>query len=395
MLRRIFGQSIAVGLAFVVAACAQPVERVAPEGVELTPLRTISWLEGYVALWFAGVSGIAVSHDVDCYRMVYRTRDAQGREIVASGLLALPRGVEARTLVSFQHGTTTSRDAVPSQLAVGGAAVAIVMAGNGYAVVAPDYIGLGVSREPHPYLVAEDAARAVVDMITAARRIDGVPRERLFLSGFSQGGQASIAALRMLEASGETVLGAAPVAGPYNIRHVSLAAALRGGARQHSLYLAYMTWGYTAHYGRPLESVLTPATAKIVRGLFTSPHEPEEFIAALPANPRKMFDAAFLDAFDNDKPHWLLDAFAENDVSDWAPRAPVRLYYGSADADVVPAEALGAERSMRARGADVRAVNVGPVEHDPSMLAAAPLILTWLAALDAEARKDTRPSAKQ
>lgn len=41
---------------------------------------------------------------------------------------------------------------------------------------------------------------------------------------------------------------------------------------------------------------------------------------------------------------------------------------------------------MRARNTDVTAIDIGPVGHDPSMLAAAPLILAWLRELDAAAR---------
>jgi hypothetical protein len=54
--------------------------------------------------------------------------------------------------------------------------------------------------------------------------------------------------------------------------------------------------------------------------------------------------------------------------------------------DVVPEEALAAARAMRARNADVTAIDVGPVAHDPSMLAAAPLILAWLRELDVKHR---------
>ena len=368
------------------AACSRPPPLDATEGVSATPLQTISRLQGRVLLKLAGVSAISVSYDVDCYRIVYRTRDARGREITASGLLALPRDVRPRRLVSFQHGTSTSRDAVPSALDVTGKAAALVFAGSGYVLIAPDYLGLGVAEGVHPYLVAEDAARATTDLIAAARSIEGVPAGPVFLSGFSQGGQASMAALRALEAAGESALGAAPVAGPYDIRDVSLAAALQGGAPSHALYLAYMSWGYAARYDHALDTVLTPAYSAIVDNLFKVKHEPQTIIESLPANPREMFNRAFLEAFDADGSHWLLEALAASDVTEWTPRTPVRLYYGSNDLDVVPDEALAAEKTLRGRGADVRAIDVGPYGHEPSMVVAAPLILAWLAELDAVAQ---------
>jgi hypothetical protein len=39
---------------------------------------------------------------------------------------------------------------------------------------------------------------------------------------------------------------------------------------------------------------------------------------------------------------------------------------------------------MAARGSDIRAVNVGSVDHDGTILVAAPLILKWLETFPAE-----------
>lgn len=370
--------------ALLLAGCIRPQPLGAPDGVTLTPLRTISTPEARVLLRLAGVRGMRVEHAVDCYRMEYPGVTADGRTVRLSGLLALPRGVKARRLASFQHGTSTTRTAVPSKPDGTGLAAAILFAGNGYAVVAPDYPGLGVSEGRHPYYVEGAIGPAVVAMIGAAQRLEAVPDTPVFLSGFSEGGWASLAALRILEAKGRPVLGSAQVAGAYDLRRISLPAALKGGAPSHSLYLAYAAWGMSAHYGHRLDSVLTAEYAARAERLFAGA-KPKEILAGLPANPRDMFNAGFLDAFDHDRPHWYLDAFAANSLTDLTPKAPIRLYYGSQDKDVVPEEALAAARAMRARGADATAIDVGPVGHDASMLAAAPLILAWLRELDAKA----------
>ncbi len=55
-----------------------------------------------------------------------------------------------------------------------------------------------------------------------------------------------MAALRTLEENGEHVLGAAPVAGPYDLRR-EFDTALLGHAPQDSVYLAYMSWAYAGH----------------------------------------------------------------------------------------------------------------------------------------------------
>jgi len=361
-------------------ACTHPRALQAPEEVRLTPLQTISTFKARLLLTFAGVDEIPVESAVDCYRMQY-TVGSGSDAIHLSGLLALPRDVVPRRLVSFQHGTSTTRTAVPSQLDGTGLAAAIAFAGNGYALIAPDYPGMGDSPGRHPYYVAESIGPAVAAMVEASQRIRGVPNGPVFLSGFSEGGWASLAALRVLEGQGKPVLGSALVAGAYDLRHVSLPAALRGGAPSHSLYLAYAAWGQAAYYGHPLDSVLTPEYAAVVERVFAGA-KPKEILNSLPPDPRRMFNQGFLDAFDRNEPHWYLDSFAANSLVDVTPRAPVRLYYGSKDLDVVPEEALAAARSMRSRNVDVAAIDVGAVGHDPSMLAAAPLILAWLRELD-------------
>jgi len=241
---------------------------------------------------------------------------------------------------------------------------------------------MGLSEGRHPYYVAEAIGPAVVAMIEAAQRLDGAPREPVFLSGFSEGGWASLAALRILEREGKPVLGSAQVAGAYDLGGISLSTALKGGAPSHSLYLAYAAWGQSSYYGHPLDSVLTPQYAARVDHLFAGA-KPQQIVDGLPRNPRLMFNPGFLDAFDHHRPHWFLEAFAANSLTDVTPHAPVRLYYGSKDLDVIPQEALSASRAMRDRGADVTAIDVGPVGHEASMLAAAPDILAWLRQLEA------------
>ena len=158
--------------AALLTGCVRPPPLEAPRGVQLTPLRSISILEGRLLLRLAGVKGgVAVAHPVDCYRMDYVVAGPDGKDVRLSGLLALPHGVAPRRLVSFQHGTSTTRTAVPSKPDETGLAAAIVFAGAGYALVAPDYPGLGASPGRHPYYVADAIGPAVAGMIEAAQRI--------------------------------------------------------------------------------------------------------------------------------------------------------------------------------------------------------------------------------
>ena len=387
MVRRIsIGASLLLLLLLVAAAAGifgtkpRPIQ--AHDGVQLTPLRSISTAEARVLLFLTRVQGISVRNAADLYRMNYTLARPDGRVVPLSGLLALPRGAGARRLVSFQHGTATTRTAVPSKPDGTGIATAIAFAGNGYALVVPDYPGLGDSPGRHPYYVADAIGPAIVAMIEAAQQLEVVPKTAVFLSGFSEGAWASLAALRILEGKGAHVLGSALVAGAYDLRRVSLPTSMTGGSSAYSLYLAYAAWGQSEYYGQPLDSVLTPAYAKLVKRLFDGA-TPREILSALPAYPRQMFNQSLLDAYDHNRSHWYLDMLAANSLVDVMPHSPVRFYFGSEDREVNPEESSNAARVMSQRSADVKATNLGPVGHDASMLKAAPLILTWLGELEA------------
>jgi hypothetical protein len=221
-------------------------------------------------------------------------------------------------------------------------------------------------------------------MINAAQQLTAVPKAPVFLCGFSEGAWASLAALRILESERAPLLGSALVAGAYDLRRRSLSASMSARSSAQSLYLAYAAWGQAEYYGHPLDTVLTSEYAKLAERLFTDA-TPREILSALPANPRQIFGQSFLDAYDQNGSHWFLDTLAANSLTDVTPRSPLRFYYGSADTEVSPEESLNTARVMSRHGADAKAVSVGTVGHDASMLESAPLILAWLGELDAAA----------
>lgn len=209
-------------------------------------------------VWWSGLSTrLPVEHGTTLYRVEYWTRSPAHDTVVASGLVALPRTRALRGVVSWQHGTTTLRSEVPSKpTADEGVVASLAFAGHGYLLAAPDYLGLGVSEGRHPYYHSESAAASVVDLLRAARRVAEARGfawpEKLFLAGFSQGGHATIAALRELEAADEPglrVTAAAPIAGPFDLSGLSVPRALEGEARSSSLYLGYMVASYSRVYG--------------------------------------------------------------------------------------------------------------------------------------------------
>jgi hypothetical protein len=118
------------------------------------------------------LGGGEVRYGVDAYRVSYRTVDANGRPVVATGLVALPAGGPASLpVVSYDHGTTATSADVPSSFGLGpdhaveGRWSAELFASAGFAVTEPDYVGMGEGTGPIEYLVAKVEASASADLL--------------------------------------------------------------------------------------------------------------------------------------------------------------------------------------------------------------------------------------
>lgn len=321
------------------------------------------------------------------FRLRYPTVTSAGRPTTASALVALPRRGRARGLVSWQHGTASLRTAAPSAKdAANGLLPAAVFAGDGYALVAPDYVGYGVSTERHDYYLADHMATVVRDAIVAAWAalttvgVDVDPR--LVLAGFSEGAHASLVTQLRIESEpvpGLTLVGAAPVAAAVDLAGCGLQGALRGGSRWCSLYLAWLATTYASHYGEPLTDVLTARWSEQVTDLFDGTVDGDTTVARLPTDPRDLLDPTFLRTVEAGGPHWFLDRLRENGLLARTPTTPVRLFYGGADADVTPDQAAAyvtAHRSGR-----VEAVCVGDHDHEATLLHAVVPLRTWIGGL--------------
>ncbi len=343
-----------------------------------------------VVRWLFRRNGLAAliptERGISLFRLRYPTVAPDGRTVIASGLVALPRGrVVPRGIVSWQHGTASLRTAAPSNRdIVNGLLPAAVFAGHGYVLLAPDYLGLGVSEEPHDYYLADHMATVVSDFIVAARDAlvtlgTTVPTE-LFVSGFSEGGHASLAVQRQIERDpipGLSLVASAPVAAAVDLAGLGVAGALAGGSRFCSLYLAWIAKSYAAQYGEPLESAVRAQWVDTVLQVFDGTHDGDTTVDALPAEPRDLMTRDFLAAAERGGGHWMMTRLEQNSLLGWIPRAPVRVYFGSEDADVTPPQAERFATDARAKGADVTAVCVGAVDHDDSLVPALALLRSW------------------
>jgi hypothetical protein len=323
--------------------------------------------------------------DVQHYAITYTTVDLAGQSTVASGAIYIPVSPNrSMPLLSYAHGTTTVKNDVPSNpLNLEGQAVGVLNASQGTVVVAADYLGLGRSTLAfHPYLHAQSQASAGLDALRAAKTFAqqrGVALNgQLFITGYSQGGHAAMALHREIEQSASsefTVTAAAPMSGPYAIYDMARTA-LQDTVpnRQVAMYALYIfsTWNRIYQFAPNLNQLIRPphdatGNALALTGLSSGA------LQNLPATAPGLLQPAVIQAL-NDPNSAMAHAFRENEVYNWRPRAPVRLYYASADRDVFPQNTLTAAQAMTALGANVQVVNVGPLSHSaaavPAMIAA-------------------------
>lgn len=337
-------------------------------------------------LWWGNLpESMSVDHGARLYRVQYWTRTPWGSETIASGLVCLPKTKTPRGVVSYQHGTAVNRRLTPSAptLLESGLGTAI-FAGGGYILCGADYIGLGTNTEVHPYLHAEGTASAVIDLLKAAHAFAenrGITwPSSVFLAGFSQGGYSTLAAHRALERVNDPrfrVAACAPIAGPYDLAGITFPVFLEGNDAYLSAYLAYLAHAYSTIYSQPLNSVLTDDYARIVPALFDGNQDEWEVVQRLPKQPRTLFRPEFLEAFDRKQPTWFTTALAENQVLQWQPKAPVRLYYSEHDPVVSPREAKTAYDAIQQHGGHVMLIPAGDADHAGTALFAIPKIRIW------------------
>jgi len=328
---------------------------------------TGQFLESIVAQALAlGVTEARAQYEVDVYAVRYATSDTAGNTVQASGLVAVPRKEPGQTspILSWQHGTIFLDSEAPS----GDPfyyAVAAVLATQGYIVLMPDYLGYQVSGQIlHPYVHADSLAAATVDLIRASQELltdkSVSSNDELFLAGYSEGGYATLAAQRLLEqdlAAEYPVTASIPAAGPYDLS-TTAAALLAEPVLTEPTYVAFVFKAYDTVYDLArINALFQPQYVDVVDAGFDGSMSGDALDAALTNITAELFNPIFLAEFNGDGETELKAILAENDVYDWAPSAPTRLFHGANDTVVPYLNADNAAAAMGQNGAtDVAAV---------------------------------------
>lgn len=288
----------------------------------------------------ASVAGLVAApvYDVNSYKVEYKSKTSQGELITASGLLVLPDKPTPSPFLTYQHGTTfKNSDAPTEKITINKRHPEILFASLGYIVFSPDYIGYGSSfGETHPYLQKEPSADIVIDLLQAGldwlKQNNIVSNGQLFVTGYSQGGYVSMAALQALQQLNNTDLTASAAslgAGPYDL---------------------YKTIDTLTNQLNELPNYFNDALIEVL----------EEFF--IPDDAEVEFEKTFLQRY--------LDKKRHDDVHDWKADIPIKLFHGNDD-ETVPVEAsISTFNTMTALGGDVELVKCSeqPAGHSECAL---------------------------
>lgn len=282
------------------------------------------------------------------YKITYYTKNENNTLVKATGLIMYPNVNYKLSTVVSDHGTTDSRNNVPSNLKgtlEAGFVVELSYVLNGYILMAPDYVGMGSGDGVHPYVHYPTEASATIDFVTAANKVLSqlnIKRyDEYFLAGYSQGAHAAMSTLKKLSSSNPTQLSfkyAYMGDGPYDFSGVTL----QKGVVEKEVYpftsfLANVVntcnnIGYKTYNNTISEVISTEYLDKynyhVIQdngGLLWGP-----FIW------RKLFTQSFVNDVTNNNNNKLRQCLRASDVYDWYNKTPMTLGHATVDLAIHP-----------------------------------------------------------
>jgi acetyl esterase/lipase len=317
------------------------------------------------------------------FRMLYRSTDPSNQPIVVSGLVVIPAGpapTGGRPIVAWAHPTTGVVSAcAPSQARF----VFQTMMGlrdmvrRGYVVVATDYPGLGTPG-PHPYLIGNSEARAVLDSVRAVLNMPNAQAsDRFAVWGHSQGGQAALftAMLAKTYAPDLQLVGVAAASPATDLQTLLRDDAGTDGGRNIT---AMTLWSWSQVFHLPLDSVIKPGAMPAVDALSNECLEsPMDMLER--SRSQRPLRQEFLRVDDITRVEPWRSLLLENIPGTLPTEIPVFIAQGDADRLVLPAVTSTYVRRLCQAGSKVQYTLIPNVKHGWAGADAALPAVAWMA----------------
>ncbi|MGB7042020.1 MAG: alpha/beta fold hydrolase [Xanthobacteraceae bacterium] len=354
--------------AFVLAAACLAVLRPSPAAAQSAFYQaTDSEISGPVGSLIRKEPRVGAPAGATAYKVLYRSTKPDGTPIAVSGIVIVPAGQAPAggwPIVAWAHPTTGVVSHCAPSLAL---FVFQQIAGsrrlleNGYAIAATDYPGLGTPG-PHPYLVGDSEAHAVIDSVRAARSFPGLENStRYTVWGHSQGGQAALFTGMIAKAYAPELqlVGVAAAAPATDLAALMTDDLNTAGGRN----LTAMTmWSWARVFNAPINEVVEPAAMATVNALANECIE-----GAFDLYVREKMSAPLATAFLSVKNPATIEPWksllAQNTAGDLPPDIPLFLSQGLSDGLVRPAVTQAYKVRLCKAGSKVKMLLMPGVSH--------------------------------
>ena len=299
---------------------------------------------------------VNISNPIDLYEIIYTTKWHDGTKIKASGLYFLPAINTAKlpqliyhhgTQVKVARSTTISRER----------AICAGFAADGYAVIMPDYIGLGKGDKSHLYQHADSESDAAIDMYFATQELNEKlnikTNTQLYLTGYSQGGHASLATHKKLQEDFPEIqiTASSPMSGSYHMSGEQ--ANVMFAPYPDPAYLPYLLMSYNEIYnivGEGFSDLFVAPYDSIIPTLYTGEIGLYQINDHLPEIPVDVVQPNLVDQYLNNPSFKFRLALEENNLIDWKTDVPTQFCYCVEDKRVLKENSFMAYTTMKKNG---------------------------------------------
>jgi len=338
--------------------------------------------KGVAALWKEkGIPKFIapVRYGVDIYEIVYMAPWVDGTMIRASGLYFVPKAKPGEKLpvAVYHHGTQLERQRESFDRSAQ-QGISFGLAADGYITLMPDYYGIGEGDKVHLYQHAWSEAMSTIYMLYAIEELNEIinveHQPDLYLTGYSQGGHATMAAHKYIQELNDPrykVVASSPMSGAYDMSGVQAEVMFKPYTQP--FYLPYLLVSYQHAYqawdGDIYEVFRSPYDTIIPKYL-EGTRTYGEFNKVLPEIPSEMLQPDLVAAFRANEEIPMISKIKENNLYEWVPEAPVLLCHCRGDEQVYYKNSEVAYEWMTRHGArDIRLQKVSDVfDHNTCAL---------------------------
>lgn len=316
------------------------------------------------------------------YRVLYRSTGLKDEPIFVSGVIVVPRGDPppgGRPIVAWAHPTSgvTPRCAPSLAIFIFQQIQGLrTLVERGYVVAATDYPGLGTPG-PHPYLVGESEARAVIDAVRVAGAMPGVGGGKRFaVWGHSQGGQAALftGAITKTYAPELTLIGVAAAAPATDLVALMNDDINSVGGKNIT---AMTLWSWHRVYGAAIDPIVDPRAIPVIDRLARECIEgPFDLLER--QRTEKPLEQHFLTVDAPAKIEPWRSLLEKNSPGVLQPNIPVFLAQGANDQIVRPDVTRDYMNQLCNAGSRVRMVTLPNIGHARAAQASASAAADWM-----------------